>query len=365
MNKPDQISPRLRLIFFIGIGAALLLTVYYLRTVLGPFFLALVIAYVLDPVVTKMEAKRVPRSLATLLILLPFLALVVLALWFLIPFLFREIAGLVQNFPNYAENFRRLIVSWTHLEADTSVQELLQNGMDYLQEKMEIDTSRLVQPLSGLLFGLLSNTIAIITWTFGLFIVPVFSYYLLQDMSLIKTQAVSYFPPDYRESWVEFLGEIDHVISGFIRGQLMVCTILAVLYSVGLFFIGINYGLLAGIFTGYAFIVPYVGTIAGVILALILSFATFGVDYHLLLVAGWIALVQMIESYYITPKIVGGKVGLGVIEVILAILIAGNIFGFLGVVIAVPLAASFKVILKKLLAAYKNSRLFNAAPNAK
>lgn len=361
-NKSDSISPRLRLIFFIGIGAALLLTVYYLRTVLGPFFLALVIAYVLDPVVDKMEARRVPRSLATMFILLPFLALIGLALWFLIPFLIREIAGLIQNFPNYVESVRRLVISWTHLEADTSAQELIQTGMNYLREKMQIDTARLVQPLSGFLLGLLSNTVALVTWTFGLFIVPLFSYYLLQDMDRIKTQAASYFPPDYRESWVEFLGEIDTVLSGFIRGQLTVCTILAVLYSAGLLLIGINYGILAGIVTGYAFIVPYVGTIAGTILALILSVATFGVDYHLLLVAGWIALVQILESYYLTPKITGGKVGLGVIEVILAILIVGNIFGFLGVIIAVPLAASFKVTLKKLLAAYKNSGLFSTLP---
>jgi predicted PurR-regulated permease PerM len=360
-NKPDSLSPRLRLIFFIGIGVALLLTVYYLRTVLGPFFLALVIAYVLDPVVTKMEARRVPRSLATLLILLPFLALVALALWFLIPFLFREIAGLIQNFPNYVESVRRLVISWTHLEADTSAQELLQTGMNYLREKMQIDTTRVVQPLSGLLLGLLSNTVALITWAFGLFIVPVFSYYLLQDMDRIKTQAVSYFPPDYRKSWVEFLGEIDTVLSGFIRGQLTVCTILAGLYSLGYFIIGIDYALLVGIFAGYAFIIPYIGSITGAALALVLSLITFGFDYHLALVAGWLVLVQIAESYYLTPRVVGKKVGLTVIEVILAILVAGKIFGFLGVIIAVPLAASFKVILKKLLDSYQNSRLFRTA----
>ena len=364
MNKPNQISPRLRLAFFIGIGAAFLLTVYYLRTVLGPFFLALVIAYVLDPVVRKMETwRKIYRRFAIAIILLGFLLLVIFILTSLIPFLFDQIQGLIRNFPAYLESLRKLLISWTGMREDTDLYGLVQTGMDYLQEKLQIDTAKIVQPLPGILVKILSNTVGLFTWIFSLLIVPLFSFYLLHDMKKIKAQVVSYFPPDYRESWLGLLSEIDDVLSGFIRGQLTVCTILAVLYSLGYLVIGIDYALLVGIFSGYAFIVPYIGSITGAVLALVLSLTTFGFDYHLVLVAGWLILVQIAESYFITPRVVGKKVGLTVIEVILAILVAGKIFGLLGVIIAVPLAASFKVILKKLLDSYQKSRLFRPASN--
>ncbi len=365
MNKPDHLSNRLRLIFFVGIGAAFLLTVYYLRTVLGPFFLALVIAYVLDPVVRKMETWRIRRDFSIVIILCGSLLLAILILVNLIPFLLDEIQGLIRNFPAYLESLRKLLVSWTGMRPDTDLYGVVQTGMNYLQEKLKIDTAKIIQPLPGIVAKILSNTIALFTWILSLLIVPLFSFYLLHDMKKIKAKVVSYFPPDYRESWVSFLQEIDQVLSGFIHGQLTVCTILAVLFSLGYLIIGIDYALLVGIFSGYAFIVPYIGSTVGAALALVLSLTTFGFDYHLVLVAGWLVLVQIVESYFLTPRVVGKKVGLTVIEVILAILVAGKIFGFLGVIIAVPLAASFKVILKKLLDSYQKSRFFHAAPNAK
>ncbi|MCX5859588.1 MAG: AI-2E family transporter [Proteobacteria bacterium] len=365
INKPDQLSSRLRLLFFIGIGVALLLTVYYLRTVLGPFFLAVVIAYILDPVVRKMETWRIGRDFSIVVILLGVLLFVILILTNLIPFLLEEIQGLIRNFPVYLENLRKLLVSWTGMMPDTDLYGVIQTGMNYLQEKLKLDTAKIIQPLPGIVAKILSNTIALFTWIFSLLIVPLFSFYLLHDLKKIKAQVISYFPADYRESWVSFLKEIDQVLSGFIHGQLTVCTILAVSYTLGYLVIGIDYALLIGIFSGYAFIVPYIGSITGAVLALVLSLTTFGFDYHLALVAGWLILVQMVESYFITPRVVGKKVGLTVIEVILAVLVSGKIFGLLGVIIAVPLGASFKVILKKLLAAYKNSRLFSAAPEKK
>ena len=361
----NNISPRLRLVFFIGIGVSLLLMVYYLRTVLGPFFLALVIAYVLDPVVRKMETWRIHRDFSIVVILLGFLLFVIFILTNLIPFLLTEIQGLIRNFPAYLESLRQLLISWTGMKEDTDLYSLIQAGMNYLQEKLKFDTARIIQPLPGILTRILSNTIALFTWLFSLLIVPLFSFYLLHDMKKIKAQVVSYFPPDYRESWLGLLSEIDDVLAGFIRGQLTVCTILAVLYSLGYFIIGIDYALLVGIFSGYAFIIPYIGSITGAALALVLSLTTFGFDYHLALVAGWLVLVQITESYFITPRVVGKKVGLTVIEVILAVLVAGKIFGLLGVIIAVPLAASFKVILMKLLDSYQRSRLFHAAPEKK
>lgn len=365
MNMSKPLSPRLRLLFFFGIGAALLLTVYYLRTVLGPFFLAVVIAYILDPVVRKMETWKIHRDFSIVVILLGSFLLAILILVNLIPFLLDEIQGLIRNFPAYLENLRKLLVSWTGMRSDTDLYGVVQTGMNYFQEKLKIDTAKIIQPLPGIVAKILSNTIALFTWILSLLIVPLFSFILLHDMKKIKTSVVSYFPPDYRDSWVSFLKEIDQVLSGFIHGQLTVCTILAVLLSLGYLIIGIDYALLVGIFSGYAFIVPYIGSITGAALALVLSLITFGFDYHLALVAGWLILVQIVESYFLTPRVVGKKVGLTVIEVILAVLVSGKIFGFLGVIIAVPLAASFKVILKKLFAAYKNSRMFSVVEQKK
>lgn len=347
-------------LFFIAIGITFLLLVYYLRTILTPVFIALAIAYLLDPAADWLEARRIPRTAATLIPLVGALLVIVLALALFIPFIVEQLRSFLVKLPVYLENIRGYLVRVLDIDEYSSSYEMMKTGISQLREALNVSALQVIRPVSSVIGKVFGNTLALATGFLSLFIVPLISFYFLRDIDRIKAGVVSHFPPASRERWVGFFRDIDGVLSGFIRGQLTVCTILAVLYSVGFLVIGVDFAILVGIFTGFAFIIPYLGTVVGALVALVLCVAEFGVEYHSLLVIIWVVLVQVAESYFITPKVVGGKVGLNVLEVILSLLIGGQVFGFLGLLIAIPAAASLKVIARNLLAVYRASRFFGA-----
>ena len=351
-----------KVVFFSAVVIVFFLALFYLRTILTPVFIALVIAYLLDPLVDRLEARRIPRTVATLIPLTVILLALGALLVLLIPFLVEQLRSLLVKMPLYMETLRGYLMKYFGIGASSGWYEMIKTTTIQLRETLNVSALRVVQPVTAFLGKVFGNTLALVTGFLGLFIVPLLSFYLLRDMDRIKAGVVSCFPPASREEWTGFFREIDQVLSGFVRGQLSVCAILAVLYSAGFLVIGVDFAVLIGVFTGLAFVVPYLGTVAGAVVALVLCVAEFGVEYHSLLVIIWVALVQIAESYFITPKIVGGKVGLNVLEVILSLLIGGQIFGFLGLIIAVPAAASLKVMVRRLLAAYRASRLFEEPP---
>jgi predicted PurR-regulated permease PerM len=220
----------------------------------------------------------------------------------------------------------------------------------------------LLKPLLAFLQKAFSSTIGLILAILGYLIIPVYLFYLLADWSQLKRFVDSFVPERFQCTYREKLGEVDTVLSGFIRGQLSVCAILAVLYSIGLYFIGIDLAIAIGTLAGITFIIPYVGTIIGIVLSVGMAFLKFHDMLHPLLCLGWFGLIQGLEGMVITPRVVGSSVGLHPLVAIVALLIGGQIFGLMGMLLAVPVTAVLQVFLRSLSIYYRNSEFYRGTP---
>jgi predicted PurR-regulated permease PerM len=199
----------------------------------------------------------------------------------------------------------------------------------------------------------------------GLLVIPILAYYLLVEFDRLVHRVGQWVPHRQRAYVIEKARNTDRLISGFLRGQLLVAGILGVLYAVGFGAIGIDLAIGVGLLAGVMALVPYLGNVVAVSVASLLCVLEFGFDWHLLAVLGWYAAVQNLEGFVLTPRIVGGSVGLHPAAVIVALLIGADLFGFLGLLIAVPVAAVVKVFVDELLEAYRSSALLQGnAPDA-
>lgn len=354
-----------RIAIVIVIILAIIGLIYLLRNALLPVFIALLLAYLLDPIVARLESRRINRSVA--IFILAALVVIILggALTILIIQAQREVVELYHNLPDYLarvqDKVAPLVKEYLGRDLPGTFQELLSELKDQVSK---IDPATL-KPASKFVSQLTSKTLALIGWLLGLLIIPVFLFYFLRDWNQLKTRAKDYIPLAYRDYLVEKFLQIDEALSAFIRGQLTVCLILGIFYSIGLVMVGVDLAVVIGMLSGLAFIVPYFGTVIGIILATIMSLLENGISWQLL--GAWLvfAVVQFFESYFITPRIVGKKIGLKPVAVILAVLIGADLFGFLGILIAVPTAAVIKVFLKDALDRYKKSSFFLEKPPEK
>jgi predicted PurR-regulated permease PerM len=334
---------------------------YLVRSVAVPFLLALILAYFLDPAADALERRRVSRTAAVCLVFAVFVLVVGAVLAFLAPALEQEMGQMQQALPEYAENLYRLLPKPVFDLLGISRGEELQGLFDKLLAGTKNLSFDVVNQVAVFLSRAFSSTLGFLLAVLGYFIIPIYLFYLLRDFDRIKEGTVSLVPPRHRWQVVALSKEIDGVLGGFIRGQLTVCMILAVLYSVGLWVIGIDLAMVIGLLSGAAFIIPYLGTILGILLAGIMAAAKFHDLLHPLLVIGWFSLVQGLEGTVITPRLVGNRVGLHPLATILAVLVGGELFGFLGLLLAVPVTASGTVLGKHLLERYRQSGLFGSA----
>jgi predicted PurR-regulated permease PerM len=203
-----------------------------------------------------------------------------------------------------------------------------------------------------------ASTLSFILALLGYVLTPIYLFYFLKDAQQMKRVLRELTPERYRQRFVEKSGEIDEILSSFVRGQLSVCAILAVLYSIGLYFIGIDLAIATGTLAGITFIIPYFGTIIGIFFSMTLAALKFHDFLHPLLCLGWFGIVQGIEGGIITPRIVGEKVGLHPVVTILVLLIGGQLFGILGMLLAVPVSAVLKVGFLSLIDYYRSTTFF-------
>lgn len=338
--------------------AGLCVLLYLLRTVLTPVFLSLLLAYLLDPLIDKMEARRIPRTVAIFIFVGVLLSLAVAVLLILIPIAQREISSAVSAFPYYFARFQENVTPWLEKTFGTHLPTTLDEVMREISANLDKIPTEVVKPFAGIIKKIFSNTLYIVLGLLNLVVVPVFTFYFLRDFDKMKSKAVALVPVAYRNWTVEKFRQVDKTLGAFLRGQLTVCTVLAVLYSVGLVMTGIDMAVVIGVSSGYLFIVPYLGTIFGIVTASIMALLKFHDFWHVLAVWGVFAVVQFFESYILTPRVVGEQVGLKPVSVIIALLIGGSLFGFLGILIAVPTAAVLKIFADDLLELYRKSEFY-------
>jgi predicted PurR-regulated permease PerM len=354
MNNKN-IIPAISAILIIACGVALF---YYQSAIFLPIVIALILAYLFNPLVTILEKRGIGRTLAIALVFCAVLTLLAAVTTFFVVSIHGEFQDVRINLPEYAIRIygyipQRLKV-WCGIETPAKLYQQINAAL----ESMRGASSDIFKEAFIFLQKAFASTLSFILALLGYVLTPIYLYYFLKDLPQMKRALREMTPERYRQRSAEKAGEIHEILSAFVRGQLSVCAILAVLYSIGLYFIGIDLAIATGTLAGITFIIPYFGFILGIVLSMTLALLKFHDFLHPLLCLGWFSIVQGVEGGIITPRIVGEKVGLHPIVTILAILIGGQLFGILGMLLAVPVTAVLKVGLRSLLDYYHSTSFY-------
>lgn len=347
-------SQRLTLTW-LGLALAAVLLLWLLAPVITPFVVGAVLAYALHPLVERLAARRVPRLLAVVLVEVVALLLVFALLLLIVPVVGKELPLLKAQVPALLDKLNQSLTPWL-------AQFGIQINFDVASLKAwatKVLDANLEDWLSTLLSSARIGGSAVLSLLGNAILVPVVLFYLLADWPALVERVQSLVPPRMREATLAFLDECDQVLGQYMRGQLMVMLALAVYYSAALAIAGFDLALPLGVFTGLAVAVPYVGFGIGLVLSLLAGLLQFGALKGLLLVAVVYGLGQLIEGLFLTPRLVGKRIGLNPLAVIFALLAFGTVFGFVGVLVALPASAVTLVALRRARAAYLASRLYN------
>ena len=356
MNGNDAPAGRLSLhwqgaILALAIGVV----VYLLAPVLTPFVVAALFAYLTDPLVDRLERRGVSRTLGVSLVFLVVIVVVVAVLLVLVPLIERQIGNLLEQLPVWIDWFQTRAQPW--LQAHIGVSADL------------LDTRRLTAALqanwkeaggiaAGLVAGVSKSGMAVVGWVLNLVMIPVVAFYLLRDWDLMVERIHAMIPRSIEPVVSRLARESDEVLGAFLRGQLSVMVVLGLFYGIGLWLAGVSVGPLIGMVAGLISFVPYLGAITGFLMAIVAVIVQYQDGFHLLLVLGVFGIGQLLENYILVPRLVGDRIGLHPVAVIFAVLAGGELFGFLGVLLALPVASIAVVVLRYLYARYTQSELY-------
>jgi predicted PurR-regulated permease PerM len=350
-----------RTLFWIGAVVLAAYVLNLLSSILLPFVMGSAIAFLLDPFVDRLDRLRLPRALGSILVLFVFLALIVAFILLLVPLLETQVVALVSHFPAYVAMARDEI---DHLLA------LLQDRLDpdQVAKLRDAASARVGDILSGVgkvITSLLTGGVAVANLLSLIFITPIVAFFLLRDWDVLLATIDSWLPREHAATVREQAGLIEQTLSGFLRGQASVCLLLGVFYGLALTIIGLDFGLVLGLVCGCLIFIPFLGGITGGLLSVGLAFAQFDSWHKPLVVLIVFVVGQTLEGNIITPKLVGDRVNLHPVWLIFSLLAFGALFGFVGVLIAVPMAAVIGVLVRFALKRYLLSPLYdpgNAAP---
>ncbi|MBM3532423.1 MAG: AI-2E family transporter [Alphaproteobacteria bacterium] len=330
---------------------------YLLRDVLLPFVAGFAVAYMLDPLVNRLARWRIGRGLASAVAIVLSGAVALGLLLMTVPVLRAQIATFVQRLPTYVERVRGLVEPMVD-----AVGERL--GLAELGDPMRLignQASEALGWLGGLLIGLVSGSAAIVNILSLLFITPLVAFYLLRDWPKVTARLNHWLPKTEAAAMRAQLREIDRTLAGFARGQALVCLSLAIFYAVTLTAAGLDFGVLVGLFAGFASFIPFLGAFGGGLLSIGLALIQFPTWGPVLTIATIFVAGQILEGYVLTPKLVGDRVGLHPVWIIFALMVGGTLFGFLGLLLAVPAAAAIGVLVRFAIERYLASPFYRGS----
>jgi predicted PurR-regulated permease PerM len=328
---------------------------YQLSPVLMPFFLSALLAYLADPIVDKLEAKKLSRTLSVSIVFAVLFLVALLLLLVILPLLSAQIGALFKRLPDYLSVFQATVVPWLNsigLPVDSfDINTLKQALTKYWSE---------VGQLAGGVFSYITGSgVAVLQWLANLVLVPVVTFYLLRDWDVIIARFRELLPRRHAAKFIELTLECDDMLAAFIRGQLMVMFALSTIYTIGLAMIGLELSLLVGIVAGVVSFVPYLGLIVGIGLAGLAAFFQFHEWLPIVMVVLVFGVAQVVESVVLTPRFVGERIGLHPVAVIFSVLAGGQLFGFAGVLLALPAAAVIMVLLRYAHSRYLTSQIYS------
>lgn len=343
--------------FWLAAMLVLVLLLYVLADVLLPFVAGLVLAYLLDPLADWLERRGVSRLVATIVILSAFVLFFVLGLVLLAPVLAQQLSAFGARLPAYLTQLQAIAQE----RGGPILQRLgMAAGSGDAQKALTDFAGQATAWITSVVQGALAGGQAIAGIVSLLVITPVVAFYLLVDWDRMVAALDSWVPVRHRGTIRTLAGQMDSAIAGFIRGQAMVCLLLGTFYAVGLWMLGLNFGVLIGIVSGLLSFIPYIGSITGLLLAVGVALVQFWPDWTMPLIAfGIFAAGQFIEGNFLSPKLVGSAVGLHPVWLMFALVAFGSLFGFVGLLLAVPLAAIVGVLARFALGQYLASPLYS------
>lgn len=355
MDESFGLRMRRQVFFWLGIFAFFIAFMWVFADILLPFIAGMVLAYFLDPVADWLERKGLSRIIATVIILIAFILVFIVFLMILVPVLANQITGFLDRLPDLVGRLQALIAS---------------TDIEWLRDRIGVDGKSLQENVNGLMregAGWVSTVLKKV-WGTGkslidvislLVVTPVVAFYLLYDWDNMVDRVDSWLPHDHRDTIRGVFSDIDEAVAGFVRGQGTVCLILGLFYGASLTLIGLNFGLLIGLFAGLISFIPFVGSIIGFLLSVGVALVQFWPEYFpIILCAVTFFMGQFMEGNILQPKLVGEKVGLHPVWLMFALFAFGSLFGFTGMLIAVPAAAAVGVVIRFGLGRYLESELY-------
>ncbi|ALG71710.1 membrane protein [Azospirillum thiophilum] len=336
--------------WLIGLGL-FVLALWLLADMMLPFVAGLAIAYLLDPLVDRLEAVRLPRWLGTTLVLLSFLLGLVLVSLLLLPLVQGQVSHLLEVLPTYAALVKERLIP----ALDRLIHRLPADDVERLRAAAGTYAGEVAGMVGRVVSRILSGGMAVFDIVTLLFITPIVAFYMMRDWDLMVAKVDSWLPRQHAETIREQAREVNVTLSGFVRGQALVCVVLGVFYALALSLAGLDFGLVIGLLAGLLSFIPYVGSLFGFVASTGLALLQFDEFWRVGIVIGIFLFGQAVEGNVLTPKLVGDKVGLHAVWVMFALLAGGSLFGFVGVLLAVPVAAVIGVLTRFALRQYLSS----------
>lgn len=330
-------------ILALSLAIAVLVTFLYLvRGVLPPFIIAFAIAWLLDPVLDRLQKRKVPRMLAISAVYLVFLGVFVIALIFLVPAIIEQAKQLGHDLPGYADRLRVVAADFmkSHraLLVKFKLPTTLEGVFSRYGSQASIQATSALQVASNWIVSNLSKALWII-------LIPLVAFYFLVDIDRIKTRSVLFIPSTWRDRTTEVLSKVGSVFSSYARGLIIVCLLYGVTTTIVLSAFRLKYGIIIGLVSGVLYAVPFLGAILITLLVFVVDLAAHGFPHALMMAGIMVGLNQGIFDFLVTPKIVGKSVGLHPVLSLFALMAGGQLFGLAGMVLAVPIAASIQEII--------------------
>lgn len=332
---------------------------YLLAPVLSPFLAGALLAYLGDPLVDRLETYKLPRTAAVVVVFVTILVLLMLLPLIVLPLIEQQLSALVSKLPQYIDWIQQTVVPFIsqalNIESGTlDISSFKQAMAKHWREMGDIATKLVTMvSQSGLMMA---------AWLANIVLIPVVTFYLLRDWDILVDKIRKLLPRRNEATIVKLARESDEVLGAFLRGQLIVMVALGVIYSVGLWIVGLDLAFLIGMIAGLVSFVPYLGTIVGILLAGVAALMQFQDVLHLVFVALVFGVGQAMEGMLLTPLLVGDKIGLHPVAVIFAVMAGGQLFGFVGILLALPMAAVIMVLLRHAMQRYTESGLYGNKP---
>ena len=344
-----------------------LLVFYQLLPILSPFLISILLAYMGDPIVDLLERYKISRTWGVILVFVLLSLILLLLILVLVPMIGRQIVRLYELTPQLIDWLQGSALPWIQMQLGITTDA---SSLDQIKKLFSENIGKTTDFAQILLSKVTASSVAFLGWLANMLLIPVVTFYLLRDWDILVAKLRGLLPREQEALTVKLIGQCHEVLGAFMRGQLLVMLALGIVYAVGLMSIGLELGLLIGLLAGLASLVPYMGFAVGITAALVAGLFQFGVDFYPLLgIVVVFSIGQLLEGMLLTPLLVGDRIGLHPVAVIFAILAGGQLFGFTGVLLALPVAAVIMVLLRYAHEQYKESNMYgqsseNCAPTS-